>query len=162
MEKKVINKPKERPIYLIGASDHIDLPEFNVFDLACRIDTGAATSALHCHNVELHTINGKPAISFMLLDPEHPYYQNKKYYSFEFFEKVIKNSFGQTEKRYSIKTTIVLFGKKFKTEITLADREKMKFPLLLGRKLLRRGFLVDVRQKDLSYRLKYKNFSNLP
>lgn len=147
-------KEKKAEPLLIGASDHIDLPEFGLYNLACRIDTGAATSAIHCHNVQLVEKMGLPAVSFMLLDPEHPSYQDKVFYSFDFKEKIIKNSFGQIEKRFSIKTVLLLFGRKFKTEITLADREAMKYPVLLGRKLLRKGFLVDVRLKDLSYRQK--------
>lgn len=147
-------KEKKAEPLLIGASDHIDLPEFGLYNLACRIDTGAATSAIHCHNVQLVEKMGLPAVSFMLLDPEHPSYQEKVFYSFDFKEKIIKNSFGQIEKRFSIKTVLLLFGRKFKTEITLADREAMKYPVLLGRKLLRKGFLVDVRLKDLSYRQK--------
>ncbi len=142
---------------VIGATDHVDLPEFELFNVSCRIDTGAATSAIHCHNVKLVRKDGRDAVSFMLLDPEHPSYQNRAYYSFDFKEKIIKNSFGQSEKRFSIKTVLLLFGRKFKTEMTLADREAMKYPLLLGRRLLQRGFLVDVRLKDVSFRL--KNFS---
>lgn len=139
---------------IIGATDHIDLPEFGLFNLSCRIDTGATTSAIHCHNVQLVENMGRKAVSFMLLDPEHPAYQDKTYYSFDFKEKIIKNSFGQSEKRYSIKTILLLFGRKFRTEMTLADREAMKYPLLIGRRLLRRGFIVDVRLKDVSYRFK--------
>lgn len=139
---------------VIGATDHVDLPEFELYNLACRIDTGAATSAIHCHNVKLVQKDGRQAVSFMLLDPEHPAYQNRAFYSFDFKEKIIKNSFGQIEKRFSIKTILLLFGRKFKTEMTLADREAMKYPLLIGRRLLLRGFLVDVRLKDISYHSK--------
>lgn len=152
-------KDKKIEPLIIGASDHIDLPEFELYNLACRIDTGAATSAIHCHNVQLVEKMGLPAVSFMLLDPEHPSYQDRVYYSFDFKEKIIKNSFGQIEKRFSIKTILILFGRKFKTEMTLADREAMKYPVLLGRRLLRRGFIVDVRLKDLSYRQKIANSS---
>lgn len=139
---------------VIGATDHVDLPEFELYNVSCRIDTGAATSAIHCHNVKLIRKDGQNAVSFMLLDPEHPAYQNREYYSFDFKEKIIKNSFGHSEKRFSIKTVLLLFGRKFKTEMTLADREAMKYPLLIGRRLLKKGFLVDVRLKDVSYHLK--------
>ncbi|NJM93841.1 MAG: ATP-dependent zinc protease, partial [Cytophagales bacterium] len=37
---------------------------------------------------------------------------------------------------------------------TLTNRSEMKFPVLLGRKLLRRRFLVDVSAHNLSFELK--------
>jgi hypothetical protein len=49
-----------------------------------------------------------------------------------------------------IKTKITIFGKKIRTEFSLANRRKMRYPILLGRKLLNKRFLVDVSQKDLS------------
>ena len=141
---------------IIGTTDAIDFPEFNMENIGCKIDTGANTSAIHCHRVQLHDENGKQYISFRLLDPKHPSYQKITFVSHDFKEKVIKNSFGQSEFRYSIKTEVVLFGRKIKTEFTLADREQMRFPVLLGKRLLKRGFLVDVSKKNLSLQHKYK------
>jgi hypothetical protein len=89
-----------------------------------------------------------------LLDPSHPDYQQKTYRTSEFREKLIKSSFGQTEYRYAIKTDIILFGQKYHVELTLADREKMQFPILIGRNVLRRNFIVDVGKKNLSFKLK--------
>lgn len=145
-----VNKTEKAKL-LIGTVDKIDFLEFNLKDIDCKIDTGANTSAIHCHKVQLHEKEGKSFISFQLLDPKHPAYQSITFSSYDFKEKIIKNSFGQTEYRYSIKTDIVLFGKKIKTEFTLADREQMRYPVLLGKRLLRRGFLVDVSQKNLSF-----------
>ncbi len=143
-----------KPIVIIGTTDVIDFPEFKLENIDCKIDTGANTSAIHCHRVKLHEQNGKQFISFRLLDPKHPAYQKITFTSYDFKEKVIKNSFGQSEFRYSIKTEVVLFGRKIKTEFTLADREQMRFPVLLGKRLLKRGFLVDVSKKDLSLQQK--------
>ena len=38
---------------IIGARDKIDLPEFGLYELPCKVDTGAATSAIHCYQVRL-------------------------------------------------------------------------------------------------------------
>jgi hypothetical protein len=43
-----------------------------------------------------------------------------------------------------------LLDKTYDIELALADRSKMDFPVLLGRRLLRRGFIVDVSKKYLS------------
>jgi hypothetical protein len=65
-------------------------------------------------------------------------------------KRVRRNSSGKEERRYVIKTSIRLFGKKIRTEFSLANRRKMRYPLLLGRKLLKNRFIIDVSQKDLS------------
>jgi hypothetical protein len=62
----------------------------------------------------------------------------------------VRTSSGKEEKRYVIKTLIKLFGRNIRTEFTLANRRKMSYPILLGRKLLKGRFIIDVAQKDLS------------
>ena len=38
-----------------------------------------------------------------------------------------------------------------RAEFSLSNRGNLKFPVLLGRKILRNRFLIDVTKKDLSY-----------
>lgn len=140
--------------YTIGRSDKIDLPELHLFDLDAKVDTGAFTSAIHYHHAELISRGGKTVLHFTLLDPTHPDYNDKSFYFEEFQERKIKNSFGDSEERFIITTTIKLFGKDFKTDFSLSNRGNLKFPILLGRKLLKKGFVVDVARKDLSFRSK--------
>ncbi|MCC5917089.1 MAG: ATP-dependent zinc protease [Cryomorphaceae bacterium] len=141
----------------IGATDKIDFPEFDLENLDCRIDTGAASSAIHCQNITIRERNGEEVLSFQLLDRKHPMYNKKTYHTKEFQRKTVRSSFGQEEIRYAITTKVVLFGKTFETQFTLADRVKMRFPVLIGRKLLRQGFVVNIRKKNLSYNKKIKN-----
>jgi len=138
----------------IGTQDRIDLPEFNLFDLPCKIDTGAETSAIHCHRVRLIEVNGVEMISFRLLDPSHEAYNDHEYRTTRFKERKIKSSFGNTEYRYSIKCKVTIFGETFTAEFTLADRVRMKYPILLGKRLLKNRYIVDVSKVDLSYHLK--------
>lgn len=139
---------------IIGTRDKIDIPEFDLFDLPCKTDTGAATSAIHCHHVRLIQSNGKEFISFRLLDPSHDAYNHKEFRTSNFTEKKIKSSFGDIEYRYTITCKVTLFGKTFEADFTLADREKMRFPVLLGRRLLRGRFVVDVTKANLSFKNK--------
>lgn len=145
---------------VIGTRDRIDLPEFNLFELPCKIDTGAESSAIHCHRVRLVEVDGKESISFRLLDPSHEAYNNHEYHTSNFKEKKITNSFGKSEYRFSIKCKVVLFGETFTTDFTLADRVRMRYPILLGKRLLKNRFLVDVSRTDLSFKLKMENEEN--
>jgi hypothetical protein len=73
-----------------------------------------------------------------------------------FKEKKIKSSFGQIEERFVIKTKIKLFDRVIRAEFSLSDRTEMKYPILLGRKLLRNRFIVDVSLYNLSFNQKNK------
>ncbi len=148
--------PKKQKL-IIGSRDKIDIPEFELFDLPCKTDTGAATSAIHCHQVKLIHIQDVDYISFRLLDPSHPAYNHREYRTSNFKEKKIKSSFGDVAYRYTITCQVALFGKSFRAEFTLADREKMRYPILLGRRLLRSRFVVDVAKANLSYKQKLQD-----
>ena len=55
----------------------------------------------------------------------------------------VTDSGGHSENRYVIDTTFALAGKKILAEVTLTNRDNMRYRLLLGRNALRRRFLVD-------------------
>lgn len=141
-----------KPKLLIGMTDIVDFPDLGLFDLQAKIDTGAFTSALHCKKVKLVRVGLQTKLSFLVIDKTGQ--PARKFYSDDFSERMIRNSFGVSEKRYVIKTRIILFGRTIKAEFTLADRGRLKNPVLLGRKLLRNRFIVDVSQTNLSYQLK--------
>ena len=129
---------KEKKI--IGRREEIDFPELGLFGITAKIDTGAYTTALHCHDIEEK--NG--VLHFKLLDPSHPEYNRQDQKFTEYSQKEIKNSFGEIEKRYVIKTVIRLGEKRIKAVISLSDKGKMRYPVLIGRKLLKNRFIVDV------------------
>jgi hypothetical protein len=52
-------------------------------------------------------------------------------------ERDIKNSGGVPERRLIIRTTLLLGRHRWKVEVSLADRKKMEFDLILGRTALR-------------------------
>lgn len=134
----------------IGRVDVLTLPEFDLEHLECKIDTGAALSAIHCHSVKIVEKDGAEELWFKLLDKKHPQYQGKYYKTRQFRERTVRNSFGQEQKRFSFITKTQLLGQTYKCEFTLADREKMKYPVLIGRNLLRQGFIVDVSKSNIS------------
>ena len=141
---------------IIGRSDKIDLPDLHLFNLDAKIDTGAYTSAIHYHHAEEIMYKGHKRLHFTLLDPSHPVYNDKSFYFDEYDRREIKNSFGESEERFVIRTHILIFDRSFEAEFSLSNRGNLKFPILLGRKLLSKGFVVDVSRRDLSYKQKLK------
>ena len=135
---------------ILGRSDRVDLPDLKLENIHAKIDTGAYTSSLHCLRAEV--VNG--VLEFVLLDEEHPEFTGIIYRFSRFKQREIKNSFGEAELRYVIKTKVRLFDHIIRAEFSLSNRDNLRFPVLLGRKTLRRRFLIDVTKKDLSYQFK--------
>jgi len=137
---------------ILGRYDRVDLPELGLTDIHAKIDTGAFTCSLHCHRAEV--VDGK--LEFVLLDEEHPEFTGMKFVFSTFEKRDIKNSFGEVERRFVIVTGIKIFNEEIITEFSLSNRGSLKFPILIGRKFLRDRFLIDVKQKNLSFREKRK------
>lgn len=134
----------------VGRNERIDFPFLGLFDVDAKVDTGAFTSALHCSEVEYFEKDGRPYIRFTLKHKSYKGAHKKRFESPLSNKKVIKNSFGDTEERYIIETYIRIFNKEFKTELSLADRSRMEYPVLLGRSFLKKGFVVDVTKINCS------------
>lgn len=134
----------------IGWKEFVDLPDLGLYNVPAKVDTGARTSVLHCSKIEL--IEGEDRVRFTPLDER---YANTKeslqsfvmpYHS----ERMIKNSFGLYENRYVIRTVVRMFDQVFDIELSLRDRSEMEFPVLLGRSFIRKKFMVDVSQSNLT------------
>ena len=139
----------------IGRKETIDLPGLDLFDIDAKIDTGARTSSIHCDEVYTTKKGDELLLHFKLLDASHPEYQGIVHTFKEFRRQKVKSSSGHTEERFVIKSSVLVFGKTYITEFTLADRKSMNYPILLGRKFLYKRFAVDVSKRNLS--LKRKN-----
>ena len=128
----------KKPKQIIGRREIVDFPELGLSGISAKIDTGAYSSTLHCRDIKVSDEQQK-ILSFKVLgSPE------KEIHFKEFSQKKIKNSFGEAEKRYVIKTKIKIAGRMIKSIISLTDRGNMGYPVLIGRKLLKNKFMVDV------------------
>lgn len=139
-------KTKSNIPCLIGRREFVDFPLLDIKHLEAKIDTGAYTSSIHCENIFILTQNQKSVLSFTVSQILHGTIQNKTFYFEEFSKKRIKNSFGELEERYTIKTLIHIGNKKIWSTISLSNREKMRYPVLIGRKLIKGKFIIDVNQ----------------
>jgi hypothetical protein len=134
---------------IIGRREKVDLPDFNLHQIEAKMDTGAYTSALHCQKVKVWNRNGEQFVTFQLLDVAHPHFKNQ---TFEFpvhKTKKIKSSNGITQMRYIISTRMRIGEFELNVEFSLADRSRMEYPILIGRKALRGKFIVDVSKKHI-------------
>jgi len=130
---------------VLGTIEEIDFPEAQLFGVKAKVDTGARTSSIDVKNLKLIKRNDTYILTCRLIDKKHPILEFP-----DFATRAVKSSNGSVETRYVIKLTVMLYGKKYKSEFTLANRKSMTYPVLLGKRLLNGRFLVDVSQKNLS------------
>jgi hypothetical protein len=133
-------KDMQKEKVTIGRREIVDFPDLGLYGITAKIDTGAYTTALHCHDIREE--NG--ILYFKLLDPTHPEYNNQEQKFATYSQKEIKNSFGEIEKRFIIKTSVKVGRRRIKSIVSLTDRANMRYPVLIGRKLLKNRFVVDV------------------
>lgn len=139
----------QEPLPVIGWREHIALPELGIPELKVKIDTGARSSALHAFDIEPFQDAGKMMVRFKV----HPYQRDSDRTILAQAEVIdqreVRNSGGDTQVRSVIQTKVELGGFAFPIELTLTNRDKMGFRMLLGRQAVRRRFLVDAGQSFL-------------
>ena len=130
---------------VIGMQEEVNFPKKGIFNLISKTDTGAYNSAIDCcHTEEKTNEKGKKELHFILLSPQHGDYSGKIHKTTNYRVKKVRSSNGIDTYRYQIKLKMELNGRCFKTTFNLSDRSKMRYAVLLGRKMMAGRFLVDV------------------
>lgn len=143
----------DKPV--VGWREWLALPGLNIPAIKAKIDTGARTSALHAFFVEPFYAGGQQMVRFSV----HP--RQKRLDAVidcvaavkDFRE--VSDSGGHREMRYVIETEILLGPCSRTIEMTLTNRDNMKFRMLLGRTALKE-LLIDPDRSYLMGRIKHK------
>lgn len=129
----------------IGWAECTDLPDLGLSKIRAKIDTGAATSSIHA--TRLRPIETENGLFVEFWFRAHKGEAARKYRAPAVAQRAIKSSNGAVELRYVIETTMKLGKFAWTGHLTLANRGKMAFPILIGRRALKRGFRVNCARK---------------
>jgi len=139
----------------IGWKEWVALPDLKIPAIKAKIDTGAKTSSLHAFDICSYTRNNKEYVKFSV----HPLQKNTDIIitcnAPVVDKRRVTSSNGATEKRYVIKTKLNISNLKREIELTLSNREPLRFRMLLGREALQKRVIIDPCKSHLI--TKYKN-----
>ncbi|MBD1556691.1 ATP-dependent zinc protease [Vibrio sp. S9_S30] len=128
---------------IVGWREVLSLPELRLDRIKAKIDTGARTSCLHAYKLETFTRNNTLWVRFWM----HPEQNNTELSQIceakVINKRVVRDSGGHEEERYVVETLLSLGGEQWPIEITLTNRENMRFRMLLGRTAMRNRIIVD-------------------
>lgn len=140
---------------IIGRKDLVSFPGFDLEHVPVKIDSGAYSSSMHCQSIEVVGFGDKEQLRVVFLDAAISGYTGKEVVFDEFKTKIVKSSNGIAQERFFVKGTVRLFGETFETVFSLTERTGLRNPILLGRRLLNKRFLIDPSKTNCSY--KYEN-----
>jgi hypothetical protein len=143
---------------IIGWREWVTLPDLGLVAVKGKIDTGAKTSSLHAYDIELEKMGLKTYVNFKVHPLQHDFSVVVNCRALLVDKRHVTDSGGHKEERYVIRTWMVLSGVKKRIELTLTNRETMKYRMLIGRAALKH-FYIDPSQSYLSGKsLKQRRF----
>ncbi len=146
----------------IGWREWVALPELNLPAIKAKVDTGARTSALHAFLIEPYNEDGRDMLRFMI----HPIQQYQdlavECHCPVFDYRKVTDSGGHSEMRYVIQSDVVIGGREWPIELTLTNRDTMRFRMLLGRRAMEDRFIVDPGASYVNGRLRPRKLYDIP
>jgi hypothetical protein len=146
---------------MLGWREWCALPELGIPAIKAKVDTGAKTSALHTFGIEPFSEGGAPWVRFYV----HPLQRNESVVcecaAPVVDEREVTDSGGHREVRYIVETRLEVGGRSRRIEMSLTNRDTMRFRMLLGRKAMTGEVAVHPGKSFLNGRLRARKIYEL-
>lgn len=144
MSKKTLLSKETDILDVIGSTEYVSVGKIS--KVPAKIDTGADSSAIWASDI---VVEKDGTLSYKLFAPSCPYYTGDTIESKEYSVSIVRSSNGHEQIRYKVVLPLKICGNTIKTSLTLADRSRNIFPILIGRRTISGKFLVDVSKKEV-------------
>lgn len=133
----------ENGLPVIGWREWVGLPDLGIPAVKVKVDTGARSSSLHAMNVVEFDKEDEKWVRFAVqpVQRDDDVVVETEARVLEY--RTVRSSSGRAERRPVIQTKIKLLDMVWPVELTLSNRRKMGFRMLLGREAFRKRFLID-------------------
>lgn len=135
----------EEPARRIGATATV-VEVSTGLPFPARVDTGATSCSIHCEEIKIDDPAPKPEDN--VGKPAKVLIKNsagkEQWVATKIAEHVIVRTSKHEDQRYKVPLKIRWQDVEKDVLVTLNDRQRMKYPMLLGRNFLRGDFVVDV------------------
>lgn len=128
---------------IVGWREYVDLPQLGIHKIKAKIDSGARTSCLHAFKTEYFDKESQKWIRFWI----HPIQKNQteviQCESPLIDRRMVRDSGGHEEYRDVIQTELQFGDLVWPIEMTITNRENMRFRMLLGRTAMHKKLMID-------------------
>ena len=125
---------------VIGVTEYVDIPAWRILRLRAKIDTGARSSALHVENIrELGAGRVRFDVRLSRSESERRVTVEARIAR----RGQVRASSGAQEERIFVAVKVRIGPVEREIELSLVDRDRMIFRMLIGRRALAHAFLVD-------------------
>jgi hypothetical protein len=143
----------KKKLRMLGWREWVALPELGIDSIKAKVDTGARTSCLHAFYVDPLRRRRKSYVRFGVHPLQGDRTQVLHCEAEVLDQRQVTDSGGHRELRYVIQTRLQLLDYDDPIELTLTNRDTMRFRMLLGRTAMAdAGFGVDPSRSYLGQR----------
>lgn len=128
---------------IVGNQEWCAFPELGLPAVKARIDSGAKTSSLHAWDIETFYENEIKMARFIVHPLQRDLSVTLACQAPVVDRRAVKSSSGIAQTRTVIATTLSLGGVEWPVELTLTNRDSMRYRMLLGRQAMADRILID-------------------
>lgn len=130
----------------LGSEETVFIGNNKEIKFLAKVDSGAETSSIHAINIKLVTKDGQQLVQYTTVDDS-----GKSINQESILSRIgtVKSASGISQ-RYFVLQMIWLGNKSYLAEVNLADRTQLSKKMLIGKNIIKMGYLINAKKRFLA------------